>query len=85
MSVDHIRIQVVAFLLVRKQNKKNSLTYKKHLDDMKKRVEERPLLLEQASKQTQEAKESYAAALKKAGLSADEIELCTSRLKADTT
>lgn len=63
------------FSYYRKKDRKNSLTYKRHLEGIKKRVEARPLLLEQqASKHTVRlAKDNYAAALKKVGFSEDEV------------
>lgn len=63
-----------SFYNYRKKDRKNQLKYKQHLENIKKRVEARPLLLEQVSSQTVIAKANYTAALKEVGFSIEEIE-----------
>ena len=59
----------------REKDRKNQLKYKQHLKSIKKRVEERPLLLEQVSSHSFDlARSNYSAALKKVGFSNEEIE-----------
>lgn len=63
------------FLSARKRERLNQQRYKEHLDNIMRRVDARPLLLEQASqKSVHLAKANYVAALKKVGFSADEID-----------
>ena len=50
------------------------MRYKQHLDGIKKRVEERPLLLEQVSSSADLARANYTAALQKVGFSNEEVE-----------
>ena len=66
----------VSVICCRKRDKRNSLTYRRNLQSMKKRVEERALLLEQHSSgsSVEIARERYAAALKKIGLAEDEVQ-----------
>ena len=65
-------MSVTCFL--REKDRSNQQKYKKHLKDMKKRINSRPLLLEQASrKSVGEAKANYVAALRKVGFSEEEI------------
>lgn len=60
---------------LRQKDRENRLAYLQYLDDMKKRVESRPLLLEQVSQSALEsAKSQYIACLRNAGLSEDEAQ-----------
>lgn len=62
--------------MCRRQDRERQELYRRQLEEMKQKVEARPLLLEQASltsvRKSAEAK--YIAALKKAGLSEEEIQ-----------
>lgn len=59
----------------RQKDRINQVKYKQHLENIKKRVEERPLLLEQVSSHSVDiARANYTSALKKVGFSNEEIE-----------
>lgn len=59
----------------RQKDKTNQVKYRQHMENIKKRVEERPLLLEQVSSHSVDiARANYTSALKKVGFSNEEIE-----------
>lgn len=62
-------------IFYRKKDLENQLRYQQHLESIKKRVEERPLLLEQVSSHSTDlARTNYTAALQKVGFSSEEVE-----------
>lgn len=62
--------------MCRRQDRERQELYRRQLEEMKQKVKARPLLLEQASLTSvrKSAEGKYIAALKKAGLSEEEIE-----------
>lgn len=71
----HINVLLCFFWYCRQKDKKNQLKYRQHLENIKKRVEARPLLLEQASSHSTDiARANYTTALTKVGFSKEEIE-----------
>ena len=70
-----LEVTCCSFCSCRERDRSNQQKYKKSLKTIKRRVESRPLLLEQAScKSVGEAKANYVAALRKVGFSEEEIE-----------
>lgn len=75
LTLTDLKDTLLYSFVAREKDRVNQQEYKEHLKGIKKRVESRPLLLEQASQSSvSEAKANYIAALRKVGFSEQEIE-----------